>query len=349
MKIYMVSWNGASPIGGLERVVYYQMQILKKKHEVELITLDDVYNNKRFSLFKKFRSNPVVNTILTSLYVKSVIKKGDVILTHGYNAAFLEADVLFIHGNWIGYENAIGVSKYSIKRIMGLFECIAGHRAKKMIAVTEYAKQQWIDFYKVNGAKIEVLNNCVDTDVFMVKQGSMDENINILFCGRLGHGKGLEKLLKLSHLIEDRENVYMHIATPTNWNVELFSGLKKTKILVGVKMEDLPTFYNKGDVFFFPSLYEGFEMVTTESLSCGTPVVGNKVGAIRDLNRQGLEGVFLDENETLEALLDMLKVIAVKYKNVDNKMNLHKQMIDTCSIQVYERRLMTICSEVFGD
>ena len=345
MKVYMVSWNGASPVGGLERVVYYQMEILSKKYDINLITLDDVYNRGLLKKLSRFRKNPVVNAITTSIYVRKLKHKGDMVITHGYNAPFVRADYLFLHGNWVGYENAIGVSRFSIKRIMGLFEGIAGHNAKRMVAVTEYAKQQWIEFYRVNKNKICVLNNCVDTELFKPLERPETETINILFCGRLGHGKGLEKLLELANTIEKGEKYKLIIATPNDWNVELFKGLKNTEIHIGVTIDKLNTFYNSGNVFFFPSLYEGFEMVTTESLSCGIPVIGSRVGAIRELYSKGFEGVDLIENTDVNHILSQIYDLAEKYKTIDKRMELHNRIKDIAGIEVYNKQLEEIVTQ----
>ena len=37
--------------------------------------------------------------------------------------------------------------------------------------------------------------------------------------------------------------------------------------------EDLPALYNLGELFVFPSLYEGFGLPVVEAMACGTPVI----------------------------------------------------------------------------
>ena len=43
MRAYIISWNGESAVGGLERVVKYQREILEDYFETRLVKLDDLY------------------------------------------------------------------------------------------------------------------------------------------------------------------------------------------------------------------------------------------------------------------------------------------------------------------
>lgn len=50
--------------------------------------------------------------------------------------------------------------------------------------------------------------------------------------------------------------------------------------LGAVPAEDLPALYAGADVFFFPSLYEGFGLPVLEAMACGCPVVAANASAI---------------------------------------------------------------------
>jgi glycosyltransferase involved in cell wall biosynthesis len=52
----------------------------------------------------------------------------------------------------------------------------------------------------------------------------------------------------------------------------------------------LSVIYSAADVFVIPSLQESFGQTVTESLACGTPVVGFNTGGIPDMVRPGLTG-----------------------------------------------------------
>ncbi|WP_139018742.1 glycosyltransferase family 4 protein, partial [Elizabethkingia anophelis] len=83
--------------------------------------------------------------------------------------------------------------------------------------------------------------------------------------------------------IENNDKYKLSIACNNSNNIELFNGLNNTSIHVGLTTDKMNEFYNSGDIMYFPSKYEGFEMVTLEALSAGIPVIGNDVGAISEL------------------------------------------------------------------
>ena len=59
----------------------------------------------------------------------------------------------------------------------------------------------------------------------------------------------------------------------------------------------MPYYYSAADVCVIPSFYESFGLVALESLSCGTPIVANDVGDLRNIVRQGETGYVIDSND----------------------------------------------------
>jgi glycosyltransferase involved in cell wall biosynthesis len=62
-------------------------------------------------------------------------------------------------------------------------------------------------------------------------------------------------------------------------------GLRRRILLHGhIPDDELPGFYSSADWFVLPTVtQEGFGLVILESLSCGTPVLGTRIGAIPEL------------------------------------------------------------------
>ena len=63
-----------------------------------------------------------------------------------------------------------------------------------------------------------------------------------------------------------------------------------------IKQEELPYFYSAADVCVIPSYYESFGLVALESMACGTPVVANNVGDLRNVIHQGETGYVVMDN-----------------------------------------------------
>ncbi len=71
--------------------------------------------------------------------------------------------------------------------------------------------------------------------------------------------------------------------------------------------EDLPAIYQAADVFFFPSLYEGFGLPPLEAMASGTPVVSSSASCLPEvLGDAGLLFAAKDIRAATEQLLSVL-------------------------------------------
>jgi glycosyltransferase involved in cell wall biosynthesis len=74
--------------------------------------------------------------------------------------------------------------------------------------------------------------------------------------------------------------------------------------------EDLPLFYSSANWFVLPTVaLEGFGLVTLESLSCGTPVLGTRIGATPELLEKFDSQWLIDEPIAEEIAATILRVI----------------------------------------
>jgi glycosyltransferase involved in cell wall biosynthesis len=55
------------------------------------------------------------------------------------------------------------------------------------------------------------------------------------------------------------------------------------KILVDVPDSDLAEFYSRAELFFYPSLYEGFGLPILEAMACGTPVISSSTSSMPEV------------------------------------------------------------------
>lgn len=331
-KIYIVSWNGVSDSGGVERITYYMLQAWKDIYDVRIIDLEQIRKKNIYGRF--LGKHYVLDALLVSIYINHLKDKGKVkIVTQGFNAPYADADLYFAHGTMRGYK--LAVQKDSKWHFNQYFEKRAAKRAKRIIAVGNHVKRELHELYGVNEAKITVLENCIDTDEFVpVNMERTDKVIQILFVGRLEFGKGMNEVIELAEYLEDKSGIKLLIASNSDENVELFGKFKNTEIQVGLKRYEMNTFYNSGDVMFFPSLYEGFELVTLEALSAGVPVMGNDVGAISDLYKRGQSGVMLLGGGIKKNVTNMIE-LAVQFRNYQRKLNLHEDMVENYNFNSY--------------
>lgn len=346
-KICIVSWYGCSNTGGVERVVQYMVNAWKDTYEVEVIDLKTIKAKCRYGCLLGIYHG--LDSLIVSIYVQKLMRDGkNMVVTNGYNCPYVYADILFMHGTMRGYKFACEGKRARMWQISQLYEKTACKKAKRIFCVSQNAAKEVREYYGVGTHKIEVFENCVDTNVFYPdsKLRRNKEVINVIYCGTLEYRKGVDVLLKHAKIIEKHENMRLLIATQKSKNIEMFSGLRHTAIYKSLQVKDMNLFYNQGDMMLFPSRYEGFEMVTTECLAAGVPVMGNKVGAIGHIHNMGVvEGVFLlgpSEEQNIAYICKQAQI----FRSNDKRMRLHSNMEKLFGLQQYKERMKKIIESV---
>ena len=149
------------------------------------------------------------------------------------------------------------------------------NRSELVMVPTEEVKKDLIK-YKIGNPKI--WSRGVDLDIFKPKKGRRkNKNPILLNVGRVAVEKNLEEFLKIDLSYE-------------KWVVgdgPAFKELKKKYpkvIFHGAKSkEELEYYYNKADVFVFPSKTDTFGLVLLEAMACGLPVAAFPVSGPLDV------------------------------------------------------------------
>lgn len=337
-KIFIVSINGTSNSGGVERVVFYLTRVFAGSGQVVIVDKDVINSYWLTRYFSKILPAKIFRAclpMLNALYLIINAKRGDTIISNGYQLIFYPIDYLFVHGNMIGLLRAV----FPEQRIClsAIYEFIAGRFAKKIIAVSHNAKLQWQKYYSLENKQFFVVNNCVDCEAF-TPLARTHQKIRVLFVGRLDKTKNPIKLLELAQLIENYTDMELHIITNNHEGVENFMNMNNTVIQVGLDFNQIKHEYNKCDILFFPSLYEGFEMVTLEALSSGIPVIGNNVGAVQELHAGDVPGVYIIK----EDYITQIREIAENYFNFEKRILIHNEIKKLSSIPSYMEKLKLI-------
>jgi len=166
-----------------------------------------------------------------------------------------------------------------------------------------------------------VIPNTVDTEIFHPRLrnvgrdrlGVESETKCVLFVAdAVGeHRKGLDVLIQAIERIEAESSigdgiVFIAIGTPSQ-QLSQTAGLRvfeHTPV-----EEEIASLYAAADVVVLPSREDNLPNIILEAFSCGTPVIGSRVGGIVDFVREGESGwlVAPDDGEALErAITDSL-------------------------------------------
>lgn len=190
------------------------------------------------------------------------------------------------------------------------------------IAVTERAKQALI-YEGVPDERISVIPMGVNTEIFkpggknehyLTKYGLNDEDIIILFTGRLVWEKGIfdliyafEKILKNKPICK---NIHLLIVgsgdQQTRKKIDKLINelnISKSVYFIGsVPYVQMPHIYNLADIFVLPSIptpksQEQLGMALIEAMACGKPVISTTTGSIEEV--VGNAGILTQPNDPL--------------------------------------------------
>jgi len=207
----------------------------------------------------------------------------------------------------------------------------------RIVASTPLDRQQMLDLYQVDEARIAVIPCGVNLDLFRpIDQDEAREVIGVpggrqmfLYVGRLDPVKGLEVLLEaMCELIRrlnpchaqdlslaiiggDRENHLEAMMTDLEClqDIRHELGLEDLIVFIGSRSQEmLPYYYSAALACVMPSLYESFGMVALEAMACGTPVIASRVGGLTFTVRDGETGFLVPERDP-QALADKLELV----------------------------------------
>ena len=186
----------------------------------------------------------------------------------------------------------------------------ASKKAARIIAPSKHAKNELIQLYRIDPAKITVTYEGVDAQF-----RPMDRQVARALVGEK-HGIHCPFILTLG-VIQPRKNLGRLLEGFARLKGNLESGHKL--IIVGkqgwleadlrrridklgltedviltehVPYGDLPALYGAADVFVYPSVYEGFGLPPLEAMACGMPVITGDRSSLPEV--VGEAGVMVD-------------------------------------------------------
>jgi len=165
--------------------------------------------------------------------------------------------------------------------------------ATRLIAVSRFTKEDLVKTYEIPAEKISVVYNGYDSESYKpvadaaarLKEKYGFDFPFVLFIGRLEGKKNICRLVEAFGVFKrkypmDRRKLILVGKAGIDAELEkakkkiIESGLERDVIFPGwVAQEDLPPFLSAADVFFFPSLFEGFGIPIVEAMACGCPVI----------------------------------------------------------------------------
>lgn len=352
MRAWIISPNGISDVGGVERVMLYADRALRSAgYEVRLLDKRMLNRSALGALLLPLCRGlfgPLIESAAYSLLLAAYKRKGDLVIGNGFSAFLTRADLLFCHGSMRGFRFAVKEKRSAGWRPAELMEAIAGKRARRLIAVSRRASLEWVGMYGVKKGKIYVIPNTVDAAFFSPREEdgrNAERPLRVLFIGRMGFGKGTDRLHKLIEATRDVAIQYV-LAAPEASDTADFLKYPSVRLHIGVALRALPDLFRSCDVMYLPSRYEGFEMVTLEALASGLPVVGCKVGGVAELLKEGFPAVYRAFPDDTAGVAATLQRAAREWASYDKKRELNALTASRYGIARWTERFMGLVQHV---
>ncbi|MHA1676313.1 MAG: glycosyltransferase family 4 protein [Candidatus Njordarchaeales archaeon] len=164
--------------------------------------------------------------------------------------------------------------------------------------------------------KIRILPSAVDTELFK-PDPSMEKEDLIVWTGRFVPEKGLEYLVKAAKMVTDRNNKVKFLLIGGGPLKPKLLGLirdlhveSKVFLIGPLKREEVAKYLAKASIFVFPSIREGMPKSVLEAMSAGKPVVASDIPGIREIIKDGVNGILVppkNPRKLAEAILTLLE------------------------------------------
>lgn len=180
--------------------------------------------------------------------------------------------------------------------------------SKATITVSNYSRDDIINYYKCNGEKISVIYNAVG-DIFRCTNKKNDNSIKpyILAVSSQNYHKNFHGLIKAFGKYKGQLELKIIGGTTKSFNgVELDTHDERIFMLGRVSDEELVDLYSNASCFIFPSLYEGFGIPPLEAQACGCPVLSSNRASMPEV--LGGSAIYFDPESEVEILQSIEKV-----------------------------------------
>lgn len=187
-------------------------------------------------------------------------------------------------------------------------------RAKHIITVSEFSKEEIASYYGIPKKKLLVVYNAVSEEFRQVKDLDLREQKYFLAVSSLKANKNFVTVLKsFEKVFQKHSEVKLFIVgdcSDRNFqtiDIEKYKQNPAIKFLGRVADEELISYYSNAIGFVFPSLYEGFGIPVLEAQACGCPVISSSAASMPEVLRDS--ALFCEPTDVLGFAGQMCRLV----------------------------------------
>lgn len=248
-------------------------------------------------------------------------------------------------------------------RFANWMEGEAVRRADRAIAISK-------DIGSLIGRHHNILNEHIELcplgielpDENQLSVNPKDNNLNILFVGRLEKRKGIETLFKAIPVVLDKlqDTQFYIVGKDTDlapdggsYKQYLLKNLDKkyhgnVKFIGYVNDTELKNYYKNCDLFVAPSLYESFGLIFLEAMAWGKPVIGCKIGGVPEIVEDGKDGILIQPDNENALAGAIIKLINEEETRIKMGMDGRRKIEHILSIKNFAERTYNIYKNIIN-
>ncbi|WP_270518112.1 glycosyltransferase family 4 protein [Megamonas funiformis] len=225
-------------------------------------------------------------------------------------AAFTRKGINVFHDMRVehGFDKKDDIKSFFKNLIFRLRNYLIIKRSKKLVFVSKYVQKEFIDFYKINKEKTEVvynswehLSNIKINEIKIGQKYSFLKNKSFYFyLGANDKNKNIKWILNIAK--KNKDELFI-LAGPNN--KQLFNNITNVKFIGYITDEEVAFFMKNCRAFLFPSFYEGFGIPPLEALYFGSKVICSKSSCLPEIYEDCV--VYIDPYDYNVNLNNLLK------------------------------------------
>ncbi len=339
LKIAMFFSSDPSQAGGVqEHVFHLSRQLSKLGHKI------DIYGPEK-NILPYINYHPISKSVTVPVpngnWANFTVKKSKINLTEMLKEK--KYDLVHVHEPYIPFINWELMTESTIPKVatfhtgwddgsvigvfnpfISLFRNTFSSNFKGGIFVSKISKKRWRDLF---AKKIlnEVIHNGIDEIFLPLKNKKTGKIIKLLFLGRIVSRKGLIYLIKaVNNLSKKRKDFHLTIVGegPLKKKLESYVRLHKLQKFVAFAGEIIGQkrvkYYQQANIFCAPYRDEAFGLTVLEAMATGTPIVGFKNSAFKEILKGYPYPELLVRSKDIDKLAGALEKI-IKDKNMRQK------------------------------
>jgi glycosyltransferase involved in cell wall biosynthesis len=333
-------------LNGIERYAYeitIRLDKISKPGEIAIIVPKNTENVLAFSNLKIIRHKKNIKSHLwwqmITLQWFLITHRQYTVLEFGNNALPFAPGIVFLHDIYCEFfpEDFTGKRDKLIRVYSRWQYRLISKKAKKIITVSYFTKNQIIENFRVDPEKISVIYSSwehfklikADYSVFDIYP-ALKKDGYYFSLGSLSKRKNIKWIIEYARKNPDAIFAISGVSLPTVKVDELNNSTPQNIILLGYLDDSkVKALMENCKAFILPSYYEGFGLTPLEALACGAQVIVAKAASLPEI--YGNTAHYIDPYNT-DVDLDKLLREPVEKPDVI----LAKYSYDTAAEQVYE-------------